>query len=316
MQDSTLIKMARTANVRGYKKLTWLYEPIVFVYAIFGLLLVSAIFALPVVIYVMATEGPEAAMQIAEAPPTPALALAMLFSSFIGIYLAVWIWIRFVERRPYVTIGLQAKQAAWRYIRGLLIGVGFMFLIVGLLAPFGLVDWERVFNPSPAVWAGVGMLFVGFVIQGAAEEVLVRGFLLPIFARRYSIWASIVITSLIFAALHLLNPNLSAIGTLNLFLAGIIFSLYALKEGSIWGACGMHTTWNWTMGHVFGFEVSGGSFGGPTSILFDLMETGPDWITGGSFGLEGGVVVTALLILGSLAIYLSPTNTADEYPIA
>lgn len=314
MQDSTLIQMARTANVRGQAKLTWLYEPIVFVYAIVSLLLVSAVFALPVIIYVMATDGPEAALQIAESPPTPTLALALLFSSFIGIYLAVWIWVRFMERRPYATIGLQAKQAAWRYIRGLLIGVGFMFLIVGILAPFGLVDWERAFTPSPTVWAGVGMLFVGFVIQGAAEEVLVRGFLLPIFARRYSIWVSIVLTSLIFAALHLLNPNLSAIGTLNLFLAGIIFSLYALKEGSIWGACGMHTTWNWTMGHIFGFEVSGGSFGGPNSILFDLMETGPDWITGGSFGLEGGVIVTVLLILGSLAIYLSPTNTADEFP--
>ena len=58
------------------------------------------------------------------------------------------------------------------------------------------------------------------------------------------------------------------------------------------------------MGHVFGFEVSGGSFGGPTSILFDLMETGPDWITGGSFGLEGGVVVTALLILGLSLIHI------------
>ncbi len=70
------------------------------------------------------------------------------------------------------------------------------------------------------------------------------------------------------------------------------------------------------MGHIFGFNVSGGSFGGPNSIMFDLMETGPDWITGGAFGLEGGVIVTVLLILGSIAIYMSPTNTADEYPNA
>ena len=114
-----------------------------------------------------------------------------------------------------------------------------MFLIVGLLAPFGLVDWERVFNPSPAVWAGVGMLFVGFVIQGAAEEVLVRGFLLPIFARRYSIWASIVITSLIFAALHLLNPNLSAIGIEPVPCRHYLFALRLKRRqylGRLWDA--------------------------------------------------------------------------------
>lgn len=314
MQDSTLIQMAKTGNVRGYEKLNWLYEPIVFVYAVVSLLVVSAVFALPVVIYVMATQGVENAVEIAESPPTPGLAFALLFASFIGIYLAVWLWIRFIERRPFATIGLQAKQAVWRYVRGLLIGVGFMFLIVGIMALFGWVDWERTFSGfSSTILTGVGLLLVGFVIQGAAEEVLVRGFLLPIFARRYNIWVSIIVTSLIFAVLHLLNPNLSPIAVLNLFLAGIIFALYALKEGSIWGACGMHTTWNWTMGHIFGFEVSGGSYGGPTSILFDLMETGPDWITGGLFGLEGGVIVTLLLILGSVAIYISPTNTADEY---
>ena len=313
MQNSTLIKLAKTADVRGYERLNWLYEPLVFIYAVVSLLVVSAVLALPVVFYVMATEGVENAIEIVESPPTPGLAFASLFSSFIGIYFAVWLWLYLIERRPFTTIGLQAKQAVWRYVRGLLIGVGFICLVVGILALFGWVDWERTFAGfSASLLSGVGLLFAGFVIQGAAEEVLVRGFLLPIFARRYNLWVSIVVTSLIFAVLHLLNPNLSPIAVLNLFLAGIIFALYALKEGSIWGACGLHTTWNWTMGHVFGFEVSGGSFGGPGSILFDLMETGPDWMTGGLFGLEGGVIVTLVLILGSIAIYLSPTNTADE----
>ncbi|MEM8859103.1 MAG: CPBP family intramembrane glutamic endopeptidase [Chloroflexota bacterium] len=311
MENSTLIKLAKTANVRGQSRLTWLYEPIVFVYSIVSLLIVSTIFGIPVLIYMFATYG-EQTLELIEAPPTPGLALALLFSSFIGIYLAVWLWVRFIERRSYFTIGLQRKRAVWMYIRGLLIGVGLMMLNVGILALLGMIDWQRPFTGlTGTVLAGIGMLLLGFIVQGAAEEVLVRGFLLPILARKYSIWASIAVTSTIFAALHLLNPNLSAIAVLNLFLAGVFFAVYALKEGSIWGACGAHTTWNWTMGHLVGFEVSGQLMGGPDAILFDLVETGPDWITGGPFGLEGGVVVTAVIILGTVICYLAPTNTED-----
>ncbi|MEM9773992.1 MAG: type II CAAX endopeptidase family protein [Chloroflexota bacterium] len=311
MKDSTLIKLAHSDNIRGYDRLNWLYEPIVFVYSVISLLIVSTIFGLPVAIYIIATQGQDA-ISVLEAPPTPGLAFAVLFSSFIGIYLAVWLWVRFMERRPYFTIGLQRKRAIWMYVRGLLIGMGMMLLSMGILALFGMISFERPFTGfSGPVLTGVFVLFLGFVIQGAAEEVLLRGFMLPIFARKYSIWSSIIVSSIIFSLLHFLNPNFSGIAALNIFLAGVFFAVYALKEGSIWGVCGAHTTWNWTMGNVLGIEVSGQLIGGQNAMLFDLMESGPDYLTGGSFGLEGGIIVTAVLILGTIICYLAPTNTED-----
>lgn len=312
MKNSKLIQMAHTANVRGASRLKWFYEPLVLVYIAINIFVVSAIFLLPVIVYLMIDTGldtnPASLEDTLTSPNNPALAFAILFFSFIGIYFFVWLWLWLIERRPYYTIGFERDGALWKYGKGLLIGMVLLLSVTGILALMGMVTWERPFDGlSTTLLIGIGYLFLGFVVQGAAEEVLVRGFLLPILARRYSIWASIIVSSLLFAALHLLNDNLSIIAMLNLFLAGVFFAVYALKEGSLWGACGIHTTWNWTMGHILGFEVSGSSFGGPNSVLFDLMETGPDWITGGMFGPEGGIVVTIVVILITVYFYMQPT---------
>ena len=70
------------------------------------------------------------------------------------------------------------------------------------------------------------------------------------------------------------------------------------------------------MGHILGFEVSGNVFGGPDSVLFDFAENGPDWLTGGMFGPEGGIVVTIVLIGVTAFLYSRPTNegrSGDDY---
>jgi hypothetical protein len=82
----------------------------------------------------------------------------------------------------------------------------------------------------------------------------------------------------------------------NLFLYGLFAAFYALHEGDLWGVCAFHSVWNWVQGNIFGFEVSGGAFGG--SSLLKLQESGPDWFTGGKFGPEGGLAVTLVLVAG------------------
>jgi hypothetical protein len=144
-------------------------------------------------------------------------------------------------------------------------------------------------------------LLVGWIVQGAAEETLTRGFLLPIFGVRLGPAWGILISSLLFAALHLLNDNLGWIALLNLFLFGVFASLYAIREGGLWGVFAIHSIWNWAQGNIFGLEVSGEDFGATT--IFNLKETGPDLITGGLFGPEGGLIVTIVLTAGCLVIY-------------
>jgi uncharacterized protein len=93
------------------------------------------------------------------------------------------------------------------------------------------------------------------------------------------------------------------ISLVNLALFGLFAALYALFEGGLWGIFAIHSIWNWAQGNLFGFEVSGLEL--QSGVLFDLMEVGPDWITGGLFGPEGGVVVTIVLLVSSALVWMA-----------
>jgi len=81
----------------------------------------------------------------------------------------------------------------------------------------------------------------------------------------------------------------------NLLLCGLFLALYSLRAGSIWGICGWHGAWNWTLANVFGLAVSGHEQPG---VLFDLQAAGPELLTGGGYGPEASLVTTAVLLAG------------------
>ena len=140
------------------------------------------------------------------------------------------------------------------------------------------------------------LVLIGWVVQGGAEEVLIRGWVLPVIGARYKAWIGLLVSSLIFSLMHGLNPGLSAIALVNLALFGVFAGLFAMREGSLWGISALHSVWNWVQGNFFGFQVSGTNADGGT--LINLMEIGADWFTGGEFGPEGGLAVTIVLVIG------------------
>ncbi|MBL8091061.1 MAG: CPBP family intramembrane metalloprotease [Anaerolineales bacterium] len=241
-------------------------------------------------------------------PELPALVsgfwMAMqLISAFILVYAILWVWLFFFEKRPFWTLGFELKNAVKQYARGFLFGMMMFVGSVAILGAFGSVAFESG-NPSQqgvAAVGGVALVLFGWIIQGGAEEVLIRGWVLPVIGARYKAWIGLLVSSLIFAILHGLNPNLSAIALINLALFGVFAGLYAMREGSMWGISALHSVWNWVQGNFFGFEVSGTNAEGGT--LINLMETGADWLTGGAFGPEGGIAVTVVLVI-SIAITL------------
>jgi membrane protease YdiL (CAAX protease family) len=179
-----------------------------------------------------------------------------------------------------------------------MVGLAMFVASIALSALLGYIAFEQG-NPQPQGLAALGavlVVFLGWLVQGAAEEAVARGWLMPVIGARYRPLWGILSSSIVFAALHSLNPNLNPIGILNLFLFGIFTALYALYEGGLWGVFSLHTVWNWAQGNLFGFEVSGQ--GSQVGTLFDLMEVGPDAITGGPFGPEGGLAVTVVLLVG------------------
>ena len=112
-------------------------------------------------------------------------------------------------------------------------------------------------------------------------------------------WA-VVITSIAFGAAHLLNPNASWISMVGISLAGFYLAFGYLRTRQLWLPIGMHFGWNFFLGPVFGFPVSGLDF----FHLIRVEVTGPDLATGGAFGPEAGLVVLPGLALGALLVWL------------
>lgn len=237
--------------------------------------------------------------------PTTALEqFIFLVLTFGPILLILWVWLALFEKRPFWTIGLERARAGKRYLRGLLIGLLMFIASISISALLGYIDVEAGDPQRQGIIAlgGVLLVFLGWMVQGAAEEAITRGWILPTIGARYKPLLGIIIASVIFTLFHSLNPNLSPIAILNLFLFGLFATLFALYEGGLWGVFSIHTAWNWAQGNLFGFEVSG--MLPPGGTIFNLVEVGPDVITGGPFGPEGGFAVTMVLIASCIIVWM------------
>ncbi len=148
-----------------------------------------------------------------------------------------------------------------------------------------------------------------YTCVGIYEELAVRGYLLPNIAQslarligvRWALLAAWLLTALIFGAAHLANPHASALSTLLIVGAGLMLGLSPLLTGSISLAVGVHIGWNWFMGAVYGFAVSGTRVS--NGSIFHTTLSGPELWTGGAFGPEAGILgiignsIAALLMM-------------------
>ncbi|MCL2670623.1 MAG: CPBP family intramembrane metalloprotease [Clostridiales bacterium] len=222
----------------------------------------------------------------------------------------VLIYTRYIEKRSPPTLGLRRANAKplSEYLLGLGIGTAMLLASALISAAFGTVrafTLADTIRPLPLL-----LLFVGFLIQGASEELLCRGYLMTSIARRSKPIVAIIVSAIVFGLLHIANAGLTWLAMLNLILFGAFAAVYFIKRGSIWGIAAIHSAWNFVQGNVIGVEVSGS---GMADSIFRLsFHPGRDLITGGSFGLEGGLGVSVVLILGILITLLTKAREATE----
>jgi uncharacterized protein len=236
--------------------------------------------------------------------------------------LAVFLWVWLFERRGLQTIGFNGDGFK-RFGRGFLIGLAFLGSAVGGIALLGgyRIETAGVWSaPSFLAFLPILVLLVGFCIQGSTEEILMRGWLMQVIASRHGIVWAMGINAVIFSLMHGMNtkptPEL-ALGLFNIVLVGVFFSLYALKEQSLWGVCGWHAAWNWLLSAGFGLEVSGIVIKAPPLVV-DLAgaKGAPWWLTGGSFGPEGSVVATTVLLAGTICVAWQVRQTPPKsFPV-
>lgn len=190
---------------------------------------------------------------------------------------------------------------------GLGIVVGFCAFSIAVL--IALATGSLSFTFAKGGW--ILLLYaIGFMIQGMAEEVLCRGYMMCSIARKYPLWVAILTNALVFAALHLLNAGISVLAFINLVLFGIFASLYFVRRGNIWGIGAVHSVWNFVQGNFYGIQVSGN--GKMASVLDCTFVENRELINGGYFGLEGGLAVTAVMVIGIVLLYLGPWKKSSK----
>ena len=224
--------------------------------------------------------------------------LCTLFSMAVTGLLVV-IFCRFIERRPIASMGLApTRRSLGGYAVGLLVGL----LMAG--AAFLIVYATRSVAVAAGSFSG-GMLILylfAFLIQGAAEEILVRGYFMISLTNVTRPGAAVVWSAFLFALLHLGNEGVSLLAVLNIFLFGALLGLIVFKTGHLFLACALHGIWNFAEGCLFGLPVSGIRPG--HSLLASTLTEGRALTNGGAFGPEGGAAVTVVLFLAILVFLL------------
>lgn len=231
------------------------------------------------------------------------LSLLITLFSFAFISLLVFFRVKVIEKRSFSSIGFNKNNWLKKYSLGFLIGLAMMSIIVLILFPFGYITVEK--NPIQPVGisaiASVLVILFGWIIQGATEEIVTRGWLLNVLSTKYNIGVGLLISSTLFGLMHLTNPNVNYIAVINIILVGLFYGLYVIKTNDLWAVCGMHSAWNFAQGNIFGFKVSGLDVS--VGSLIDLNLVGSDFVTGGIFGPEAGITATFIL-LASIGILL------------
>jgi membrane protease YdiL (CAAX protease family) len=233
---------------------------------------------------------------------------------FVAALLAGYICNRWLEGLPWRAFGLTRHAGWWRdFLVGSLIG----FVSLALAAAIAAAAGGLRFTASPRtmllqVVQTLSLSAVLFIFAALAEEALFRGYPLQTLTRARLAWLAVLLTSVPFATVHLQNPNVvKGFTFINTALAGVWLAVAYLRTRSLWLPLGVHWAWNWALGSVFGLPVSGITNLAPNP-LFRGTDFGPAWLTGGSYGIEGGVACTIALIISTIFIWRMRLVSATE----
>jgi len=181
---------------------------------------------------------------------------------------------------------------------GLACGIALFSVMAGTVALMGGLTFGGVRG-----WLSLGSLgsmLALAITSGVFEETLFRGVLFRHVETMLGTWAALLITAGFFGAAHLLNPGATWFAALAITMeAGILLGAAYMLTRRLWLAVGVHAGWNFAQGWVFSAPVSGGE--APQGLLI-TMRSGPDWLTGGAFGLEASAVAMVVATIAGLIV--------------
>lgn len=212
-----------------------------------------------------------------------------------------------VMKRPLSSMGLKPVKMRYKELyAGMFLGALCCFTVFFITVVSGqavVESWVPSFSILQLWW----LIVLIFVALG--EEIINRGFLMSTLRRVGSLPFIVLVPSFIFGLIHLGNNGVTFFSVCNIILAGLLFSYMYIRSGNIWMCIGYHFTWNSFQGLVFGMPVSGINVTGMITTHF----TADNFITGGIFGIEGGILTTLVTLLGFLFVKYYYRNSTYDF---
>lgn len=232
-------------------------------------------------VLVLSSQIPDKAMR-AYWPP--------LLAALLG-YCGYLAYVRRVEARA--ACELRGPAGARELGAGLAVGAALFLAVIGVLAASGSYQLT-----GHGAWTVLARSFTEMVFVALIEEILFRGVLFRLPERPLGSWWALLLSAVIFALAHLPNAGITLLAVLNTALAGLLFAAAYLATRRLWLPIGMHFAWNFISDGVLSLPTSGN----PARGLLQGQLSGPEWLTGGAYGLEGSAIT--LLVMGLATILL------------
>lgn len=233
------------------------------------------------------------------APLSPVLRVYVESVSLLTLLLATWLMLRFIDHRPFRSLGFALRYALRDTVGGLTIGVGMM---VACIAVLYAGNWAHPVANATFAASALGLAAIAMVANTITQEVMVRGYVQQTIQLRFGAVNGIIFSALFFLLLHLGAIRGAILPMVSLFAAGILLGTAYVASGNLWLPIALHFGWNFLQGPVLGEKVSGQTLDAG-SHLFEVA--GPPIITGATFGIEGGLVAIVVTTLGTPLVLLA-----------
>jgi uncharacterized protein len=223
------------------------------------------------------------------------LALVMLLTAFAAMVKGLDL----SPQGPLEGQGLQRNSSWLRELSlGMAVGAVMIMLAVGIIVALGGYHLESI------SWSLERLLVIIWVTMTAAalEEVGFRGYPFQKLVEGIGPSGAIAVLSALFGVIHLGNPHGNAFGFVNTTLVGALLAIAYLRTRALWLPIGIHFAWNFSLGTVFGLPVSGVDL---FSVILKAQASGPEWLTGGDYGIEASVTGAVAILAGIGGVYLS-----------
>ncbi|MGD8191692.1 CPBP family intramembrane glutamic endopeptidase [Brevibacillus ginsengisoli] len=231
------------------------------------------------------------------------------WSNHLSMVLCVVIMYGVWERANKWPLGLKDRRWFVKSSQGFALGAAMIlicFIAVWLLGGVTITNFQV---PHGGAWLDLGAVIVFWLVVAIGEEFFFRGYLQGLIKQSTGPKLSLIIQAVLFSLIHLFNPGATShiIPLLDVLFSAFLLGWLREWTESIWLSVGFHWSWNFIQGNILGYPVSGGE------VTYSFLRTsvsGPAWLSGDHFGLEGSIVSLICTTLVLCWIYLKTSRTS------